>query len=59
MLFRSEKTKETRDVDVKLGLTSDSEVAVTATGLSVGDKLLVKKAVSKQTSNRMGPPPMH
>ena len=55
----NEKTKETRDVDVKLGLTSDSEVAVTATGLSVGDKLLVKKAVSKQTSNRMGPPPMH
>lgn len=51
----NEKTKETRDVDVKLGLTSDSEVAVTATGLSVGDKLLVKKAVSKQTSNRMGP----
>ena len=46
-------------MDVKLGLTSDSEVAVTATGLSVGDKLLVKKAVSKQTSNRMGPPPMH
>ena len=55
----NEKTKETRDVDVKLGLTSDSEVAVTATGLSVGDKLLVKKAVSKQTSSRMGPPPMH
>ena len=53
------KTKETRDVDVKLGLTSDSEVAVTATGLSIGDKLLVKKAVSKQSSNRMGPPPMH
>ena len=55
----NEKTKETRDVDVKLGLTSDSEVAVTATGLSIGDKLLVKKAVSKQSSNRMGPPPMH
>ena len=55
----NEKTKETRDVDVTLGLTSDSEVAVTATGLSVGDKLLVKKAVSKQSSNRMGPPPMH
>lgn len=55
----NEKTKETRNVDVKLGLTSDSEVAVTATGLSIGDKLLVKKAVSKQSSNRMGPPPMH
>ena len=55
----NEKTKEIRDVDVKLGLTSDSEVAVTATGLSIGDKLLVKKAVSKQSSNRMGPPPMH
>ena len=55
----NEKTKETRDVDVTLGLTSDSEVAVTAAGLSVGDKLLVKKAVSKQSSNRMGPPPMH
>ena len=55
----NEKTKETRDVDVTLGLTSDSEVAVKSTGLSVGDKLLVKKAVSKQSSNRMGPPPMH
>ena len=54
----NKKTKETRDVDVTLGLTSDSNVAVTAAGLSVGDKLLVKKAVSKQTSNRMGPPPM-
>ncbi len=55
----NEKTKESRDVDVTLGLTSDSDVAVTATGLEVGDKLLVKKAVSKQSSsNRMGPPPM-
>ena len=54
----NEKTKETRDVDVTLGLTSDSDVAVKATGLSVGDKLLVKKAVSKQSSGRFGPPPM-
>jgi HlyD family secretion protein len=55
----NEKTKESRDVDVTLGLTSDSDVAVTATGLEIGDKLLVKKAVSKQSSsNRMGPPPM-
>lgn len=54
----NEKTKETKEVDVTLGLTSDSEVAVTAPGLQVGEKLLVKKATSKQTSNRMGPPPM-
>ncbi len=55
----NEKTKESREVDVTLGLTSDSDVAVTASGLEVGDKLLVKKAVSKQSSsNRMGPPPM-
>ena len=54
----NEKTKETRDVDVTLGLTSDSDVAVTATGLSVGDKLLVKKAVSKQSGNSFGGPPM-
>ena len=55
----NEKTKETKEVDVTLGLTSDSEVAVTAPGLEVGEKLLVKKATSKQSgSNRMGPPPM-
>lgn len=55
----NEKTKETKDVDVKLGLTSDSEVAVTAPSLEVGEKLLVKKATSKQSgNNRMGPPPM-
>lgn len=52
------KTKESRDVDVTLGLSGDSEVAVTADGLKEGDVLLVKKTVSKQTSNRMGPPPM-
>lgn len=55
----NEKTKEMKEVNVTLGLTSDSEVAVTAPGLAVGEKLLVKKATSKQSgNNRMGPPPM-
>lgn len=53
----NEKSKETRDIDVAVGLSGDSDVSVTASGLAVGDRLLVKKAVSKQSSNRMGPPP--
>lgn len=50
------KTGETRDVDVTIGLSSDSEIQVTAAGLQEGDKLLVRKAVAKQTNTRMGPP---
>lgn len=50
------QTKEEKEVDVQLGLSSDTDVAVTATGLKNGDVLLVKKAVAKQTNTRrMGP----
>ena len=54
----NKKTKEEKEVDVQLGLSSDTEVAVTADGLKKGDVLLVKKAVAKQsgTNRRMGPP---
>ena len=55
----NEKTKETKDVDVTVGLSNDSNIVVTGAALNEGEKLLVKKAVAKQTnSNRMGPP-MH
>lgn len=54
----NEKTKESRDVDVTLGLSNDNDVVVTGADLQPGEKLLVKKAVAKQTSTRMGPP-MH
>ena len=55
----NEKTKETKDVEVTLGLSNDSNTIVTGATLQEGEKLLVKKAVAKQTnSNRMGPP-MH
>ena len=55
----NEKTKETKDVEVTLGLSNDSNIIVTGATLQEGEKLLVKKAVAKQTnSNRMGPP-MH
>lgn len=54
----NEKTKETRDVDVTLGLSNDNDVVVTGTDLQPDEKLLVKKTVAKQTSTRMGPP-MH
>ena len=55
----NEKTEETKDVEVTLGLSNDSNIIVTGATLQEGEKLLVKKAVAKQTnSNRMGPP-MH
>ena len=55
----NEKTKETKDVDVTIGLSNDSNVVVTGAELKDGEKLLVKKAVAKQSGqNRMGPPPM-
>lgn len=54
-----EKTKSSRDVDVTLGLASDSEISVKGAELKPGEKLLVKKVVAKQSGNgRMGPPPM-
>lgn len=46
------QTKETKDIDVQLGLSNDNEVQVTADGLKKGDVLLVKKAVAKQTNTR-------
>ena len=52
----NEQSKESRDVDVTVGLSNDSNIVVTADGLKEGDKLLVKKAVAKQTNTRMGPP---
>lgn len=54
----NEKSKETREVDVKLGISNDNEIVVIGADLKEGEKLLVKKAVAKQTGNRMGPP-MH
>ena len=53
----NEKTKKTKDVDVSVGLSNDNNIVVTGADLQEGEKLLVKKAVAKQTNtNRMGPP---
>ena len=53
----NEKTKETKDVDVSVGLSNDNNIVVTGADLKEGEKLLVKKAVAKQNNtNRMGPP---
>ena len=53
----NEKSKETKDVDVSVGLSNDNNIVVTGADLQEGEKLLVKKAVAKQTNtNRMGPP---
>lgn len=53
----NEKTKETKDVDVSVGLSNDNNIVVNGADLQEGEKLLVKKAVAKQTNtNRMGPP---
>lgn len=46
------QTKETKEVDVKLGLSGDTDIQVTAEGLKKGDVLLVKKAVAKQTNTK-------
>ncbi|MBR5857305.1 MAG: efflux RND transporter periplasmic adaptor subunit [Phascolarctobacterium sp.] len=48
------KTKESRDVDVKLGLSNDSEIVVKTDALQPGEVLLVSKAVAKQTGVRTG-----
>ena len=48
------KTKESREVDVKLGLSNDSEIVVQTDGLQPGEVLLVRKAVAKQTGVRTG-----
>lgn len=50
----NEKTKESKDVEVKLGLSNDDSVEVTG-DLKPGEKLLVKKAVAKQAGTRMRP----
>lgn len=46
------QTKEVKEVDVKLGISGDTEIQVTADGLKKGDVLLVKKAVAKQTNTK-------
>lgn len=48
------KNKESREVDVKLGLSNDSEIVVQTDGLQPGEVLLVRKAVAKQTGVRTG-----
>ena len=48
------KTKESREVDVKLGLSNDSEIVVKTDELKPGEVLLVRKAVAKQTGVRSG-----
>ncbi len=50
------KTKKTRDVDVTIGLSNDSDIVVSGASLQPGEQLLVKKTVAKQTNTRMGPP---
>lgn len=53
------KTKESKDVDVTIGLSNDNNIVVTGAALKEGEQLLVRKAVAKQSGkNRMGPPPM-
>lgn len=55
----NEKTKESKEVDVTVGLSNDSNIVVSGAALKEGEKLLVKKAVAKQSGqNRMGTPPM-
>ena len=54
----NEKTKATREVDVQLGLSNDSEIAVKGADLKPGEKLLVRKAVAKQSGVRTGGNPM-
>lgn len=52
----NKQTKETKEIDVKLGMSNDTDIVVTAEGLKQGDVLMVKKAVAKQTNTRpMGP----
>lgn len=46
----NKQTKEIKEVDVKLGLSGDTEIQVIAEGLKKGDVLLVKKAVAKQNN---------
>lgn len=53
----NEKTKETREVDVTIGLSNDNEVSVTAPELKEGEKLLARKAVAKQSGQRRSGPP--
>ena len=48
------KTKESREVDVKLGLSNDSEIVVKTDALQPGEVLMVRKAVAKQTGVRTG-----
>lgn len=49
------KTKETREVDVKAGISNGNEIEVASDQLHEGDTVLVKKAVAKQTTNTRMP----
>lgn len=50
------KTEESREVDVKAGLSNGNEIEVASDQLHEGDTVLVKKAVAKQTTNTRMPP---
>lgn len=51
----NEKTKESRDVEVTVGLSDENDVVVSAPELQEGDKVMVRKVVAKQAGNKMGP----
>ncbi len=50
-----QETKETRRVNVTVGISNDSEVSVTAPELKEGEVLLVRKAVARQTNQQRRP----
>lgn len=52
------KTKTSRDVDVKVGLSNDNEIAVASSELKAGDVVLARKAVAKQTGTNARMPGM-
>ncbi len=51
-----EVTKETRDIDVEVGLSGEDKVAVSSPKLQAGDKVLVKATKATQTNNNIRPP---
>ncbi len=55
VLVYNKETKETRRVNVSVGLSNDSEVSVTAPELKEGETLLARKAVAKQTNQQRRP----
>lgn len=51
----NEKTKESRDVEVTVGLSDENDVVVSAPELQEGDKVMVRKVMAKQAGNKMSP----